>query len=120
MKQQPLKNRRVRPRVDIHLKANFEIDGKTLPSDECLIANISVSGAGLVFPGMQEGALATGDMITLEFSTPGDVQQTYARGRIVWIRQCEDTVEAGVAFSDSLPFDVILQCCGDVKKGFDN
>lgn len=120
MKRHPLKNRRVRPRVDVHLKANFEIDGKTLPADECLIANISVSGAGLIFPGMPEGAVEKGHMITLEFSLPGADQQAYARGQIVWVRQLDDAMAAGVDFTDPLPFEDILQCCGAAKPAFDN
>jgi hypothetical protein len=116
MKQQPLKSRRVRPRIDVLLKANFEINGKALPETECLIANISVSGAGLVFPGLAEGSVSKGHIITLVFFIPGAGRHIYIQGEIIWIKQLEDAIAAGVNFSEPLSFEDIIKCCVEVKK----
>jgi hypothetical protein len=120
MKRQPLKNRRVRPRIDVFLKANFEIHDKALPESECLIANISVSGAGLVFPGLAEGSISKGLKITLEFFIPGTDRHIYVQGVIVWTKQLEDAIAAGVDFSEPLSFQDIIKCCDENKNKFEN
>ena len=116
MKRQPLQNRRVRPRIDVLLKANVEINGKALPDTECHIANISVSGAGLVFPGFAEGSISKGQLITLGFFIPGSDRHIYTQGEIIWTGQLEDAVAAGVDFSEPLSFGEIIKCCVEVKK----
>ena len=116
MKQQPLNNRRVRPRIDVLLQANFEINGKALPETGCLIANISVSGAGLVFPGFAEGSISKGQIISLEFFIPGSDRHIYAQGEIIWTKQLEDGIAAGVNFSVPLSFEEVIKCCVEVKK----
>jgi hypothetical protein len=116
MKQHPLENRRVRPRIDVLLKANFEIRDKTLPETECLITNLSVSGAGLLFPGLTEVAVSKGDIVTLEFFTPGSDRHIYVQGEIIWTNQLEDAVAAGANFSVPLSFEEIIKCCVEIKK----
>ena len=116
MERKPLINRRVRPRIDVLLKANFEINGKALPDPACLIANISVSGAGLVFPGLAEGSVSKGQIITLEFFMPGSDRHIYAQGEIIWIKKLEDAIAAGVDFSEPLSFEEVIKCCAEVKK----
>jgi hypothetical protein len=116
MKQQPLQNRRVRPRVDVLLKANFAIQGKVLPEAGCFITNISVSGAGLVIPGVAEGAVSKGQIITLDFSLPGSGRHICAQGELIWASQLKDGCAAGAKFSDQLLFEDIMKCFSDVKK----
>jgi hypothetical protein len=116
MKRQPLKNRRVRPRIDVLLKANFEIEGTALAETGCLIANLSVSGAGLVFPGFAEGSVAKGHIITLEFFMPGSDRQIYAQGEIIWTKHHKDAIAAGVDFAEPLSFEEIMKCCVEVKS----
>jgi hypothetical protein len=111
MKQQPLVNRRARPRIDVLLKANFEINDLELPGSECLIANISVSGAGVLFPGQAEGFISEGQIITLEFIIPGTDRHIYIQGKIIWTNQVEDGIAAGVSFSETLSFEDIIKCC---------
>ena len=120
MKQKSFVNRRVRPRIDVLFKANFEINDKALPESECLIANISVSGAGLIFPGLAEGAISKGLIITLEFFIPGTDRPIYIQGKIIWTKQLEDATEAGVNFSEPLPFEEIIKCCIKIKNKFEN
>lgn len=116
MKRQPLMNRRVRPRIDILLKANFEITGKELPETKCIITNISVSGAALLFPGLTEGCIVKGQEITLEFFIPETGRQIYAQGEIIRTKKMPDAIEAGVNFSEQLLFEEILKCCVNAKK----
>jgi hypothetical protein len=116
MKQQPLNNRRVRPRIDVLLKANFEINGKEFSETGCIIANISVSGAGLVFPGFADGSVSKGQIISLEFFMPGSDRHIYAQGEIIWAKQLEDAISAGVNFAEPLSFEEIIKCCVEVKK----
>ena len=120
MKQKYLINKRVRPRLDVLLKANFEINDKALPESECLIANISVSGAGLVFPGLAEGTISKGLSITLEFFIPGTDRHIYIQGEIIWIKQLEDAIAAGVDFSEPLSLEEIIMCCIKIKNKFEN
>jgi hypothetical protein len=111
MKQKSFVSRRVRPRIDVLLKANFKINDKALPESECLIANISVSGAGLVFPGLAEGSISKGLIITLVFFIPGTDRHIYLQGEIIWTKQLEDAIAAGVNFSEPLPFEEVIKCC---------
>ena len=119
MKRQPLKNKRVRPRLDVLLKANFEIHDKALPESECIIANISVSGAGLVFPGLAEGSISKGLKITLEFFIPGTDRHIYIQGEIIWTKQLEDAIAAGVNFSEPMSFEEIIKCGIKTKNKFE-
>ncbi len=116
MKRQPLMNRRVRPRIEVRLKANFEITGRELPVDECIITNMSVSGAALVFPSLPEDAISKGQEITIEFFIPGTDRQIYAQGEIIRTKIIPDAIEAGVNFSEQLLFEDILKCCVDARK----
>lgn len=120
MRRQPLKNKRVRPRLDVFLKANFEIHDKALPESECIIANISVSGAGLVFPGLAEGAISKGLHITLEFFIPGTDRHIYIQGEIIWTKQLEHAIAAGVNFSEPMSFEEIIKCGIKTKNKFEN
>jgi hypothetical protein len=119
MKQQSFINRRVRPRIDVLLKANFEIKDKAHSENECLIANISTSGAGLVFSGLAEGSISKGLIITLGFFIPGTDRHIYAQGEIIWTKQLEDTIAAGVNFFVPLSFEEIIKCCIKTKNKFE-
>ncbi len=111
MKRPILANRRSRPRIDVLLKANFSVGGRPLAESECLITDISVSGAGLVFHGLAGGSLAAGLGITLGFAIPGTDRNIHVQGDIIWIRENKTEISAGVAFSEPLSFEEIMKCC---------
>lgn len=101
--------KRANPRVNVLLKAAFQIKDNVAEDMECLITNASVSGVGISFPRAAGPAIVPGAIVLLKIFIPRTVLHVSMQGEIMWVKQRAKDVLAGVGFADMLSASMFQQ-----------
>ena len=99
--------KRANPRFNVLLMAAFKIKDKG--EQDCVITNISVSGAGVTFPLTEAAVIVTGAIVQLKILIPRTVLHVSVQGEIMWVRQRTRDIWAGVRFIDMISESMFQQ-----------
>jgi len=101
--------KRAYPRVSVMLMATFQIKDKGTQEQDCLITNVSVSGAGVTFPRNEAAVIVNGAMVQLKIIIPRTVLHVSVQGEIMWVKQRTKDILAGIKFLDMVSESMFKQ-----------
>lgn len=101
--------KRANPRVNVLLMATFKTKDKGAQEQDCIITNVSVSGAGVTFPRNEAVVVGTGTLVLLKIIIPRTVLHVSVQAEIMWARQRTKDVIAGVRFLDMVSESMFQQ-----------
>ncbi len=94
------RERRVRPRISVTLKAALGFAGHEGQEHQVLISNLSATGARLHFE--QAPPIKIGSAVFLKIFIPATVLHLDVEGEIFWVRRQREAVSLGVRFSEAI------------------
>jgi hypothetical protein len=98
---------RANERFNVALTATYSIKGQVAQHQECLIANLSSSGAKALFPRTE--SLKSGAVIVMDIAIPNTIMRIAAEAEIMWTRQRFNDLISGIKFKDILSDSMIRQ-----------
>jgi hypothetical protein len=94
-------------RFNIELKATYSIRGQATQNQECLITNLSSSGATARFSCNE--SLKRGAVIAIDIATPNTIMHIATEAKIMWVKQHFNDLMSGVKFTAILSDTLIRQ-----------
>jgi hypothetical protein len=94
------REKRVRPRISVTLKAALSFAGHEGEVHQVLISNLSATGARLHVE--QAPPLKAGSLVFLKIFIPGTVLHLAVEGEIFWVRRQREAVSLGVRFGEAI------------------
>ena len=101
--------KRANPRVNVLLMAACKLKDKGALEQDCVITNVSVSGAGITFPRIEGAMIVIGAIIQLKILLPRTVLHVSVQGEIMWAKQRTKDILAGVRFLDMISESMFQQ-----------
>jgi len=98
--------KRIRQRFNVELAAEVSLMGHEAQAHTCRLTNLSASGACLHF---EAAASFRVDMnIAIKLLIPKTIMHIPNSGKIVWVKQQRNEIQAGVKFEDTLS-EIMMQ-----------
>jgi hypothetical protein len=94
-------------RFNIELKATYSIKGQATQHQECLITNLSSSGATACFP--RTASLSNGAVIAIDIAIPNTIMRISTEAKIMWTKQHFNELMRGIKFTAILSDTMIRQ-----------
>lgn len=101
--------KRAHPRVTVLLMAAYQVKDKRGAEQDCVITNVSMSGAGVTFPRAEAASIAPGAMVQLKILIPKTVLHVSVQAQIMWVKQRAKDIFAGVKFQDMISANMFQQ-----------
>ena len=101
--------KRANARVHVLLMAAFKLKDKGAQEQDCVITNVSVSGAGITFPRIEGAMIVNGAIVQLKILIPRTVLHVSVQGEIMWAKQRTKDILAGVRFLDMISESMFQQ-----------
>lgn len=108
--------KRANPRVNVLLMAAFQSRDKGAHEKDCVITNISVSGAGVTFPLAEGAGIVSGAIIQLKILIPRTVLHVSVQAEIMWVKQRARDILAGTRFLDTISESMFQQFQKKIEK----
>ena len=97
---------RYKPRFTVNFKAKYSMKEQAAQKQECLITNLSASGATVRFPNTE--IISKRIPVVIDIPIPNTIMHVSAAAEIVWVKQRFNRLISGVRFSNILS-DTMLQ-----------
>ena len=94
-------NRRSRDRAIVKLPAQYFIKNRSVRYENCIIINLSRSGAAVLFP--SNAILPESALVFLEMLVPNTFDQVMLRGELKRVYAKDDILVGGIKFETVLP-----------------
>lgn len=101
--------KRAHPRVTVLLMAAYQVKDKDPSEQDCVITNVSISGAGVTFPRSEAASLVPGAVVRLKILIPKTVLHVSVQAEIMWVKQRAKDLLAGVKFKDMISSNMFQQ-----------
>ncbi len=101
-------------RFNVHLKATYGIMGLDMQPQDCRIANLSASGAKVLFPHTE--SFKNGAVIAVDIPIPNTSMRIAAEAEIIWTRQRFNELISGIRFSGALSDAMLRQVVNNIQQ----
>lgn len=91
---------RSKERFTVHLKVMCKIKDTGAPYQECLITNLSSSGAAVILP--NDEALGSGAVLEMDIAIPDTIMHISVEAEIMWVRKRFSKLTGGISFKSML------------------
>ena len=91
---------RLKERTAVNLKAAVKFDGATAREQQCLLTNLSATGAQLQVE--TTAALKAGTKLAIKISIPSTILHIQNSGEIIWVEKQFKKYRLGIKFSEFL------------------
>lgn len=100
-------------RFNVHLKATYG-KGPDMQPQDCRIANLSASGAKVLFPHTE--SFKNGAVIAVDIPIPNTSMRIAAEAEIIWTRQRFNELISGIKFTGTLSENMLQEVVDKIPQ----